>query len=140
MQSTTDFAALLVPRRVEWIRLATGFVVTAARTMEVPAAAGPLFEVAIAEALNNAVEHPAAGAGASLVCEVECVAQRLIVRLLHRGPGFELPRMPRLAWNPYDTATVPDRGFGLPIIRTVFPIVRTIERQGECGLEIELTF
>ena len=36
--------------------------------------------------------------------------------------------------------TIPERGFGVPIIQGVFPMVRTIARPGEFGLEMALTF
>ena len=32
-----------------------------------------------------------------------------------------------------------DHGYGLPIIRAVFPSVRVVEREGRFGVELQLT-
>lgn len=136
------YAAVTVPCHVDSIRMATQFLVQAARNMHIPPAGDALFEVAIAEALNNAVEHGAANGDADplIVCELELVEHRLTVRILDQGQGFVLARAPRPDWDPDDLSTVPEGGFGIPIIHTVFPTVRTLERPGEFGLEMALTF
>ncbi len=136
------YASVTVPCRVESIRLAADFIVQAARNMQVPAASDSLFEGAIVEALNNAVEHgnSAQRPEASIVCELERVGQRLTVRILDQGPGFVLPRALPPEWNGDDLTTIPEGGFGLAIIQGVFPMVRTIARPGEFGLEMALTF
>lgn len=131
-----------VPSRVESIRLAAAFIVKAARNMQVPAASGSPFECAIVEALNNAIEHgnTAQHPKASIRCEVERVDRRLTVRILDQGPGFVLSRTPRPAGVADDLTTLPEGGFGLHIIQGVFPMVRTITRPGQFGLEMALTF
>ena len=136
------YASVTVPSRVESIRPAAAFLVQAARQMQVPAASGSLFEGAIVEALNNAVEHgnTAQRPEAVVVCELERVGHRLTVRIFDQGPGFALPRAPRPDGGADDIATTPEGGFGLPIIQSVFPMVRTITRAGEFGLEMALTF
>lgn len=138
----SSYASVTVPCRVESIRLAAEFIVQAARNMQVPAASGSPFEGAIVEALNNALEHgnPAQRPEASIVCELERTGQRLTVRILDQGPGFMLSRAVPPEWNADDTATVPEDGFGISIIQGVFPVVRTIVRPGEFGLEMALTF
>jgi anti-sigma regulatory factor (Ser/Thr protein kinase) len=136
------YASVTVPSRIESIRLATAFIVQAARDMQVPAASGSLFEVAIDEALTNAVKYGNAAqrTDARIVCELELVDRRLTVRILDQGPGFVLARAPAPEWSPEDVTTIPEGGFGIPIIRSVFPTVRTIARSGEFGLEMALTF
>jgi anti-sigma regulatory factor (Ser/Thr protein kinase) len=136
------FASVTVPNRVESIRLAAEFIVQAARNMHVPAASASLFEAAIVEALNNALKHgnTAARPDALIVCEVEVVDRRLTVRILDQGSGFVLSRTPRPEWSVDDMTTIPESGFGVPIIQGVFPTVRTIARPGEFGLEMTLTF
>jgi anti-sigma regulatory factor (Ser/Thr protein kinase) len=136
------YASLTVPSRVESIRLAAAFIVEAARNMRVPPASDSLFEVAIVEALTNAVKHGnmAQRTEASIVCELEVVDRRLTVRILDQGAGFVLPRTPPPEWSADDVAAIPASGFGIPIIQGVFPIVRTIARPGEFGLEMTLTF
>lgn len=143
MPSTADsYASVTVPARVESVRLAAEFIVQAARTMQVPAASDAIFEIAIVEALNNAIEHGSAAQrpGAVIVCELERIDHRLTVRILDEGPGFVLPRTSRPEWSADDIAAVPESGFGMSIIQGVFPIVRTIARPGEFGLEMALTF
>lgn len=136
------YASVTVPSRVESIRLATEFIVQAARNMHVPPAYDSLFEVAIVEALNNAFKHgsTAGRPEALIVCELELVDHRLTVRILDHGPGFVLPWTPRPEWSTDDVTTIPESGFGIPIIQAVFPMVRTIARPGEFGLEMALTF
>jgi hypothetical protein len=46
----------------------------------------------------------------------------------------------RPEWSADDTSTVPERGLGIPIIEGVFPMVRTIGRPGDFGVEMALTF
>lgn len=138
----SSYASVTVPSRVESVSMAAAFIVQAARNMHVPPASDSLFEVAIVEALNNALKHgnPAQRPEALIVCELELVDHRLTVRIFDRGPGFALPRAPRPEWSADDMTTIPERGFGLPIIQGVFPMVRTIGRPGEFGLEMALTF
>lgn len=136
------YASVTVPSRVESIQLAAAFLVQAARNMHVPSAGDSLFESAIVEALNNAVEHgnTAQRPGAVIVCELELAGRCLTVRILDDGPGFVLPRTPRPDWRVDDMSNIPESGFGISIIQSVFPIVRTIARPGEFGLEMALTF
>lgn len=138
----SSYASVTVPCRVASIRLAAEFIVQAARNMQVPAASDSLFEGAIVEALNNALEHgnPAQRPEALIVCEVERIGQQLTVRILDQGPGFVLPRALPPEWNGDDPTTIPEGGFGISIIQGVFPMVRTITRPGEFGLEMALTF
>jgi anti-sigma regulatory factor (Ser/Thr protein kinase) len=138
----STFASVTVPSRVESIRLAAEFIVHAARNMQVPAASEPLFEVAVVEALNNAVKHGNAAQrpDAFILCELELADRKLIVRIIDQGPGYTIPRVPRPDWDPGDIATVPESGYGISIIQGVFPTVRTIGRPGEFGLEMTLTF
>jgi anti-sigma regulatory factor (Ser/Thr protein kinase) len=147
------YASVTVPSRVESIRLAAAFIVQSARIMHVPAASESLFEVAIVEALNNALEHgnPERRPEAMIVCELETLNhrltvrilettnQRLTLRILDHGKEFVL-RQPDPDWNPDDVTTIPEGGFGLPIIQGVFPMVRTIARPGEFGVEMALNF
>ena len=135
------YASATVPNSVESIRLAADFIVQAARNMHVPAASDSLFEVAIVEALNNAVKHgnTVQCPTASIVCEVEFADRSLTVRILDQGTGYILPQPPQQEWRADDIATVPESGFGVSIIQSVFPIVRTITRPGEFGIEMVLT-
>jgi anti-sigma regulatory factor (Ser/Thr protein kinase) len=139
---SSRFASITVPSRVESVRLASEFLVTAARDMHVPFASDPLFELAIVEALNNAVKHGNAQVreAAAVICELERVDRRLVVRVLDQGPGYDLSRVPRQEWASDDIMSVPESGYGISIIKSVFPMVRTIARPGVFGLEMSLTF
>jgi anti-sigma regulatory factor (Ser/Thr protein kinase) len=136
------YASVTVPSLVASIRLAADFLVQAARNMQVPRADDSRFELAIVEALNNAVEHGNAGQrpDALTVCELELVGRRLTVRILGQGPAFVLPPASRPEWNAEDITAVPESGYGIRIIRDVFPMVRTIAHAGEFGIEMALTF
>lgn len=132
------FASVTVPSHVSSVRVAAAFIVGAVRNMHVRQASDALFEVAIVEALNNAVLHGNAAqrAEALMVCELELADQRLIVRLYDQGQGFVFPERPRDEWSADDRANVPEGGFGLPIIANVFSTVRTFGRPGEFGVEM----
>jgi serine/threonine-protein kinase RsbW len=136
------FVSVTVPSRIESIRLAAEFMVHAAQNMKVPAASDSHFEVAIVEALNNAVKHGNADnkVDAFLVCELELNDRTLVVRIIDHGPGYTLARAPRPEWDPNDIASIPESGYGISIIQHVFPTVRTIGRSGEFGLEMTLEF
>ena len=135
------FASVMVPCRVESVRSAAAFLVQAAKDMRVSLASDSVFELAIVEALNNAVKHGNTGRnGAMIVCELERTDDRLTVRILEQGPGFGLPLLPRPRSDPEDVMSVPDSGYGLSIIQSVFPITRTISRDGHFGLEMSVTF
>ncbi len=136
------YATISVPNRVESIRTTAQFIVAAAQRMDVPAASESLFEVAIAEALNNAVRHGNASRmpDAEILCTLRRVGRQLTLSICDQGPGFELPD-PAPEWSPENVSSIPEGGFGLPIIQQVFPVVRTIKRRpGEFGLEMALTF
>ena len=100
---------MTVPSRVESVRLASAFIVQAARNMRVPPASDSLFELAIVEALNNAVKHgnPGQRPEALIICEVELVEHRLTVRILDQGPGFALPRPVQAEWAADDVGGDP---------------------------------
>lgn len=135
------FATITVPNRVESIRPTVQFIIETARRMEVPAASESLFEVAIAEALNNAVRHGSTtqSPGTDILCTLRRVDRQLTVSICDHGPGFDLAGATP-DWSPADVVSIPEGGFGLPIIQQVFPVVRTIRRPGEFGLEMALTF
>lgn len=130
-----------VPSRVESVRAAATMLVQAAQHMGVPAASDSVFELAIVEALNNAVTHGSKEHAAVIVCELELGDRRLTVRVLDQGPGYDLPPLqPRPEWTADDVLSIPERGYGLPIIQSVFTATRTITRAGATGLEMSLTY
>ena len=134
------FASLTVPSRVESVRVAAAFLMQAAKDARVRLASDALFEVALVEALNNAVKHgnPANREDAVIVIEVELADQHLTVRILDQGTGFALPTRPQPEWTPDDVASIRESGYGISIIQHVFPIVRTIWRADQFGLELSL--
>jgi anti-sigma regulatory factor (Ser/Thr protein kinase) len=130
-------ATLTLPNRVESVRPATAFVVRTARALKVPAATEPVFEVAVSEAIANAVKH---GRGrrrnSTIRCDIAIEGRRLMLRIIDDGSGFQITnnRMPELSRQQVET--LPEAGYGLPIIRSVFPIVRVIEVNGRFGVEL----
>jgi anti-sigma regulatory factor (Ser/Thr protein kinase) len=135
-------ATLTVPNRPEFVRPATTFVVQAARAFGIPAASDSVFEVAISEAITNAVKHGGDPAlpDATVTCELQLDDRTLTIRIIDDGEGFELPPMelPDITADRIDS--VPSSGYGLPIIHTVFPDVRVIEVHGRFGLELGLRY
>jgi anti-sigma regulatory factor (Ser/Thr protein kinase) len=131
-------ATLVVPRRIESVRRATAFLVQAARARHVPAAASPLFEVAVSEAVTNAVRHARdAEAEHTMTCDLEVSDGRLTLRILNEDARFALPDA---APGPPSIEFLREHGYGLSIIRSVFPLVRVVERDGRFGVELQLTF
>ena len=71
-------ARVVVPRRVESIRLATTFLIETARSRKVPGANHEMFEAAVREALTNVLQKEEGPA----VCELDIPGCYLIVRVL----------------------------------------------------------
>ena len=130
--------SLTVPSRVEFVRPATMFLVNSARALRIPAAAEPVFEVAISEAITNAVKHGSDARDSTITCELEFVEGALRVRIIDDGSGFVMGKsgMPEISRERIES--VPASGYGLPIIHTVFPIVRVVNISGRFALELEL--
>ena len=146
MSADVFLASVRVPGRIESIRPAACFIVEAARAVGVPAADDRLFEVAIVEAITNAVEHNARSGDAPLHCEFELAGRRVTVRVLDeaaRAPlAFAVPTGPA-PW-PQPTLesweSIPESGYGLYLMRSVFPEIHPISRDGRHGIEMTLRF
>src|SRR5688572_26990318 len=112
-------ASVRVPGRIEWVRPTACFVVEAARNLRLPVADNRLFEVAIVEALTNAIEHNVRDEDAPLVCEFGIGALTLIVRVLDEGArapvAFAIPAgpVPWLEPTPESWESIPESGYGL---------------------------
>ena len=130
--------SLTVPSRVEFVRPATMFLVNSARALRVPAAAEPVFEVAISEAITNAVKHGSDARDSTITCELEFTDGALKVRIIDDGSGFVMRNSGMPEVSPERIEAVPASGYGLPIIHTVFPIVRVVSISGRFALELEL--
>jgi anti-sigma regulatory factor (Ser/Thr protein kinase) len=136
---SASVASVTVPNRVESVRPAVAFIVQMSRALKVPQASRPLFEVAVSEALANAVKYGRDDRGEdAIMCELELSARQLTLRIIDGGKGFVIPtaRLPHV--DPADTQSLPESGYGLPIIQSVFPAVRTIRAHGRFGLELGL--
>jgi anti-sigma regulatory factor (Ser/Thr protein kinase) len=133
-------ATLTVPSRVEFVRPATAFLVHAARALDVPAAGEPVFEVAISEAVTNAVKHGGSSASPSTItCELELDDTALTVRIVDDGSGFAMSEPAAIPDVSRDRIeSLPASGYGLPIIHTVFSTVRVVNHGGRFALELAL--
>ena len=131
-------ASLTVPARAEFVRPASQFVLQTARHLGASAASNPLFEVAVAEALTNAVKHGSRGReNASVTCEVEGTGGAVNIRILDEGEGFTpQPRAELPDPAAVDIGSVPESGYGVPIIQAVFPRIATCRQQGRFCLEL----
>src|SRR5687767_1160823 len=106
-------ASVTVPATPEFVRAAAQFVVQTARHLGVPAAAAPLFEVAVVEALANAVKHGSRGKENAIVtCEVERTDSGLTIRIFDEGDGFTPVPRPPLDPASAGIADVPESGYG----------------------------
>ena len=139
-------ASLTLPARIQSVRVAASFLVEAARSFAVPIVDNQLFEVAIVEALNNAVQHNPRDGASNLHCELEVAGHRLTVRVLDEGM-----RVPVVLTLPAAAVPVPDPsgerlesiphdGYGLYLIRAVFPDVRPVTKDGCHGVELQLSY
>jgi len=132
-------ASLSVPSRVDSIRPASQFIIQIARMLGVPAADQSLFEVAIVEALANAFKHGnKQREEMPIVCEIEHDVSRFAVRIFDRGAGFFAPTLPAQESDPEAVEAIRESGYGVAIIRSVFPIVKPVCRRGRFGVELEL--
>ena len=130
-------ATLTLPNRTESVRPAVNFVVDTTKALNIAVGATPHFDVAVTEALTNAVKHGHSGDDdAVIVCEVEVSGRQLAIRIIDGGPGFQVPdrRLPDVP--PDQLESVPESGYGLPIILSVFSSVRAIRVKGRFGLEL----
>jgi anti-sigma regulatory factor (Ser/Thr protein kinase) len=118
----------------------TIFLVHTARALDVPAADEPVFEVAISEAITNAVRHGGSKTDSTMRCEVELDGRTLTVRVIDGGEGFHLPplALPEVSREKLDS--VPASGYGLPIIKSVFSKVKVIKIDGRSGVELGLSY
>jgi anti-sigma regulatory factor (Ser/Thr protein kinase) len=132
-------AMLTVPSRVEFVRSATTFLVHTARALNVAAAVEPVFEVAISEAITNALKHGGSDSRPSTItCEMDLDETALTIRIIDDGTGFAMaqPALPEVSPDRIDA--LPASGYGLPIIHTVFPTVRVVSHEGRFALELAL--
>lgn len=137
-------ASLTVPGRIQSIRPAAAFLVETARSLKVPAASNDLFEVAIVEAITNALEHNIREGETSICCEIELADRRLIIRVLDdAAPASLTLNIPSggVPWNerpPDSIEDVPESGYGLYLMHEIFPDIRTVTRNGRRGVELGL--
>jgi anti-sigma regulatory factor (Ser/Thr protein kinase) len=137
-------ASVRVPGRIESVRPAACFLVEFARSVGVPAAADRLFEVAIVEAITNALNHNPRSPEACLECEFEFDGIRAVVRVLDEAarvplavtiPAGHVPwSEPGPSWE-----QIPESGYGLYLMRAVFPEIRPVSRGALHGIELALT-
>ena len=133
----TYVASLTVPSRVESVRPAALFLVQTAAALNVAAATTPLFEVAVTEALTNAVKHGHSGESSAVVtCELELTASHLTLRIIDGGRGFAIPTPTLPSVSVEQVERLPESGYGVPIIQSVFPSVQAIRVRGRFALEL----
>jgi len=135
-------ASLTVPATADFVRAASQFVVVTARQLGATAAAAPLFEVAVVEAFANAVKHGSRGRKDAMVsCEVERAASgALTIRIFDEGEGFTAAGAGAAAVDPacLDIAALPESGYGVPIMQSVFHDIETRRENGRFCLELRL--
>jgi anti-sigma regulatory factor (Ser/Thr protein kinase) len=134
-------ASVTVPASAEFVRIASQFIVQTARQLGVDAAGTPLFEVAIVEALANAVKHGSRGReDAVVVGEIERTAGALYIRIYDEGPGFVPAARAAVVDSSEDIASLPESGYGVGIMQSVFETVRARKAGALFCLELVLPF
>ncbi|HEY3093948.1 MAG TPA: ATP-binding protein [Vicinamibacterales bacterium] len=139
-------ASVTVPGRIESVRPAVAFLVEIARGAGVAAADNHLFEVAIVEAISNALKHNVRDAATPIHCELEVAGRLLCIRVLDEAARAPLSLAMPTGAVPWSGATaetigdVPESGYGLYLMRAVFPEIAPVTREGRHGIELKLTF
>jgi anti-sigma regulatory factor (Ser/Thr protein kinase) len=130
-------ASVTLPNRPDSVRAAVAFMMQTAVALKIPDVTKPMFEVALTEAVTNAVKHGHGGDdGAVIVCEVEKSPRQVVFRVSDSGGGFVVPDQALPPVNPKELHALPESGYGLPIVQTVFPSVRGTELNGRFTLEL----
>ena len=146
MNHETLLASVTVPGRVDSVRSAASLLVSMARQMNVPGAERALFEVALVEALSNAIKHNARDDEAALRCDFELAGRTLTIRVLDEGARAPVALAVPTGVAPWADATaeawqsIPESGYGLYVMREVFPEIAPVTRDGSHGIELKLTF
>jgi len=146
MADDTLLASVTVPGRIESVRPAASLLVSMARHLKVPAAERSLFEVALVEALSNAIKHNVRDHAAPLQCDFELAGHTLIIRVLDEGARAPIALTVPSGTAPWSNLTadawesIPESGYGLYVMREVFPEITTVTRDGRHGIELKLTF
>jgi anti-sigma regulatory factor (Ser/Thr protein kinase) len=139
-------ASVTVPGRIESVRPAASLLVSMARHLRVPAAEQTLFEVALVEALSNAIRHNARDEEAPLRCDFELAGRTLTIRVLDEGIHAPVSLTVPTGAAPWSDATaeaweaIPETGYGLYLMRAVFPEIKPVTHDGRHGIELQLTF
>lgn len=139
MPTPSYFTSLTVPREAGSARKASAFLLETARHRQIANVADPLFEVAITEAITNAIKH---GGGdrpdATIRCELEIVDDTLIVRVVDSGPGCAVPPAAASPSESGPAESLSESGYGFSIIQAVFPVVEGRIREDGFCLELKL--
>jgi len=139
-------ASVTVPGRIESVRPAAAFLVEMARGAGVAAADSHLFEVAIVEAISNALKHNVRDGATPIHCELEVAGRVLCIRVLDEAARAPLSLAMPTGAVPWSGATaetisgVPESGYGLYLMRAVFPEIAPVTREGRHGIQLKLTF
>lgn len=139
-------ASVTVPGRIESVRPAAAFLVEMARGAGVAVADNHLFEIAIVEAISNALKHNVRDAATSIHCELEVAGRVLCIRVLDeaaRAPlSLAIPTgaVPWSGATAEDVSDVPESGYGLYLMRAVFQEIAPVTSEGRHGIELKLTF
>lgn len=139
-------ASVTVPGRIEFVRPAAAFLVEVARGAGVAAADHHLFELAIVEAISNALKHNVRDAATPIHCELEVAGRVLCIRVLDeaaRAPvSLAIPTgaVPWSGATAEDVSDVPESGYGLYLMRAAFQEIAPVTSEGRHGIELKMTF
>lgn len=104
-------------------------------------------QIALAEACNNIVEHayglepPGKSADATIMLEIAHDADGLRITLRDRGLPMPEGQLPGVEWptlDPGDPLTLPEGGFGWPLLRDMAEALCLSRRNGQNILRFQL--
>jgi anti-sigma regulatory factor (Ser/Thr protein kinase) len=97
-----------------------------------------VFEIAVSEAITNAVRHGGSQPDSTVTCELELSERTLTLRIIDDGSGFEMGAMPLPEVSRERIEALPASGYGLPIIQAVFPSVRVVSTGRRFAVELAM--
>lgn len=130
-----DRIKLSFPARLDYLRLAAAVTREVCRRLKKNGLDEPFtsdVELCVNEACTNAIKHGYRDrAGEMISLEFNLHPEKIVIKVRDKGKGFSLDEIP-----PPDLEKLPDRGYGLFIIRAKMDHVKYVQEKGQNFLEM----
>lgn len=127
------------PARLDYLRLASAVTREVCRLLKKNGLDDHFtsdVELCVSEACTNAIKHGYSDrAGEMISLEFNLHPTKIVIKVRDKGKGFSLAEIP-----PPDPAKLPDRGYGLFIIRAKMDHVNYVQEKGQNFLEMTRLF